>query len=570
MADKKYIIEVEVDVKNKKDIEKTSKDLDVIGKNANNAALQIDNLNKQIDNNTKAISKNREQQRQLTEGQQKAAHAAGGFASNIAEGAARFYAIRQASALFLNMLPMIGTALAIVTGAVVLYKGALKSANDYILSNVEAQKKMTENTTAAIAWASFWEDVSISFGKFFFSFKDFWGFFKNIAGEELLRKFGLEDYVFQAEKTIEVQSRLNTEWEKSLTQIQKLTYESEDYLKTANNLELSQKERIAAATKWAAAQLKILKIQRQKLEDEKYLNEQEKKRDAETENALEIINRKLQENDRLQMNVAQSSAEMTKAILTGNKALEERKKVLGDITKIPGVRNLEAEEFTPEHKMSPEEAELLAQGKAMIEYRDMLEYTILEMGGMWTDYYAQIQKLGEGFTKWSEQDADYRKKLTLASLETGLAMASMITQQLAASAGQSFEEQKKYRSAGATIDTLQGMVSAFAGAMQLGPIAGPIIGGLLAAAVGVLGFTNVAKIKQSQPGGGSVSSATIPTPTQAGAPAFSLINPLSTGEQQLGAAIDNQATKPVKSYVISGEVTTAQAVDRKTVANATI
>lgn len=61
-----------------------------------------------------------------------------------------------------------------------------------------------------------------------------------------------------------------------------------------------------------------------------------------------------------------------------------------------------------------------------------------------------------------------------------------------------FEQDKKMKIAQATISMVQGMVSAFAGAMQLGPIAGPIVGGILAAAVGVMGAMNIAKIKSTK------------------------------------------------------------------------
>lgn len=70
-----------------------------------------------------------------------------------------------------------------------------------------------------------------------------------------------------------------------------------------------------------------------------------------------------------------------------------------------------------------------------------------------------------------------------------------------------FEQDKKMKIAQATISMVQGMVSAFAGAMQLGPIAGPIVGGILAAAVGVMGAMNIAKIKSTKYEAGTPPSA---------------------------------------------------------------
>lgn len=77
-----------------------------------------------------------------------------------------------------------------------------------------------------------------------------------------------------------------------------------------------------------------------------------------------------------------------------------------------------------------------------------------------------------------------------------------------------FEADKKMKIAQAVISGAQGAVSAFAGAMQLGPIAGPIVGAILAAAVGVTTGIQVAAIKKTKfdsGGGGSISTVTPPS-----------------------------------------------------------
>ena len=75
-----------------------------------------------------------------------------------------------------------------------------------------------------------------------------------------------------------------------------------------------------------------------------------------------------------------------------------------------------------------------------------------------------------------------------------------------------FEQDKKTKIASATIAGIQGAVSAFTGAMSLGPIAGPIIGGLLAGAVGVMTGLNISKISKAKfDGGGGDSPAAAPS-----------------------------------------------------------
>ena len=176
--------------------------------------------------------------------------------------------------------------------------------------------------------------------------------------------------------------------------------------------------------------------------------------------------------------------------------------------------------------------------------------------------------------------ADYKKKLdkqqldnTIHTAQAGLAAVSVIFGALAAANADNFETQKKYQIAEATVNTIQGMVTAFTGAMQLGPIAGPIVGAVLAAAVGVMGYMNIDKIKNTKPeGGGSMGSASVPnisTPQQGGAPGFGLINPLTSGEASISSAFDT-AQQPIQAYVVSSHVSSQQELDRNIVANAEI
>jgi hypothetical protein len=73
-----------------------------------------------------------------------------------------------------------------------------------------------------------------------------------------------------------------------------------------------------------------------------------------------------------------------------------------------------------------------------------------------------------------------------------------------------FEQEKKTKIASAIISGLQGAVAAFTGAMSLGPIAGPIVGGVLAAAVAAMTAMNVAKIKSSKFDAGDVGAVSAP------------------------------------------------------------
>lgn len=80
---------------------------------------------------------------------------------------------------------------------------------------------------------------------------------------------------------------------------------------------------------------------------------------------------------------------------------------------------------------------------------------------------------------------------------------------------------KNLRVASATIDMLQGAVTAYAGAQSLGVPMGPIIGAINAAAVVAAGIANIAKIKATQVSANSSSSQTPTVPAQMNAPTVS-------------------------------------------------
>lgn len=80
---------------------------------------------------------------------------------------------------------------------------------------------------------------------------------------------------------------------------------------------------------------------------------------------------------------------------------------------------------------------------------------------------------------------------------------------------------KNLRVASATIDMLQGAVTAYSSAQSLGVPMGPIIGAINAAAVIAAGIANIAKIKATQVNANSSSSQTPTIPAQVNAPTVS-------------------------------------------------
>ena len=573
---KRYTIYI--DVKGQEEAVELAESFEEIAEGADNADVQIAKLNKGVDENTTAIVKNTGAQTGMTEATKDNISSLGLLAGSMAAGFARAKALTFVMARWAKFIPIVGTAIAILIGTIVLYNKALKAANDFLNSNVEAQQKMFSQTTAATAWANIWKDVSIWFGEFFHSFRDFWSFFKNIAGNEILKSIGLEEYVYDAQDAIEAQNRLNTEWEESLTRIQELTFASEDYLKIINDETRSNEDRIKGAIAWSTAQLEILDINKKRLEDQQLLLNSRRVLTQEERNQLEQINRSLLENDRLRTNVAYSTAEMTKNILLNVDALEDEEHAIGgliDTMRSAGLGVDEDEPFLLSRAMTPDEAQLEIDAQRWDAYKEMLRGNLETIGGEYAYYIETVMALETALKNWTILETAERVAAIAMGATMALGIANQMFQQLADSSNQDFESQKKYRIAGATISMLQGIVGAYAGAFASipNPLAALIVGTAMAAGVGIMGGMNIAKIKKSQPGMGDTGN--IPSgggggaPAISSAPSFSLVNPLTGGEEAIAGAIGAE-TEPAKAYVVSTDMTTQQALDRNIEANASL
>lgn len=131
-----------------------------------------------------------------------------------------------------------------------------------------------------------------------------------------------------------------------------------------------------------------------------------------------------------------------------------------------------------------------------------------------------------------------------------------------------FEQDKKLKIATAVISTITGAVSAFTGAMQLGPIAGPILGALLAAAVVATGAIQIAAIDATKFDAGTPpaapkivvpSSADVPgSGSQQGPQSGPNLFAAGQGDKNGGSNNGQGSNQPMKAYVVSSEISSSQ------------
>jgi hypothetical protein len=167
--------------------------------------------------------------------------------------------------------------------------------------------------------------------------------------------------------------------------------------------------------------------------------------------------------------------------------------------------------------------------------------------------------------KWSEMTAKEKGKIATDGLNN---LATILGEETAAG--------KAAAIASATISTFQSAQSSYASLAGI-PIIGPALGFAAAGAAVASGFAQVKAITatklpslagKSAPsaGGGTPSAPSMGSAPQP--PAFNVVGVSETN--QLAGAIGEQEQQPVQAYVVSGDITTAQSLDRNIVQGATI
>ena len=148
--------------------------------------------------------------------------------------------------------------------------------------------------------------------------------------------------------------------------------------------------------------------------------------------------------------------------------------------------------------------------------------------------------------------------------EQWMAAGANTLKQAATLLGESTDAGKAAAVAAATIETYQAAVSSYNSLSGI-PIVGPALGAVAAGIAVASGIANVKKIlavKTPKGGGGGGG------PTAAAAPSFNIVGP--SGTNQIAESIGNKESQPLKAFVVGGDVTSQQSLNRGIVQNATL
>lgn len=164
----------------------------------------------------------------------------------------------------------------------------------------------------------------------------------------------------------------------------------------------------------------------------------------------------------------------------------------------------------------------------------------------------------------TEETEDSKIDIKAQAASNVLNILSLLTSVGNEESKKTFELQKAVGLAQATIDTYKGAASAYANT-----VGGPVIKGIAAGVAVAAGLANVKKIASTKfnTGTSNISASNVSTPStpnatqQLASPNFNVVG--ASGVSQA------ESLAPVKAYVVSGDVTTAQALDRNRINNAT-
>ena len=149
-------------------------------------------------------------------------------------------------------------------------------------------------------------------------------------------------------------------------------------------------------------------------------------------------------------------------------------------------------------------------------------------------------------------------KQTLSSISTTMGALADIFEANTELDEENARKAKNLRIAAATIDMLQGAVTAYSSAQSLGPPLGPIVGGINAAAVIATGLANIAKIKAQKVDANSATTQTPESPAVVQAPTYT---PEVTQVRNLTGSSEeerlNKMASSQKVYILNSDLEAA-------------
>jgi hypothetical protein len=309
-------------------------------------------------------------------------------------------------------------------------------------------------------------------------------------------------------------------------------------------------------------------LNRQETADAKAAADERIAKRKEEAEARKVLDKEQEERDAAKNKLQRDQSEKARQDLEDIEKLDrEIKKKNLDSTKTDNQLKVEAENAEYERKKA-----LLISANLSTEALDKLHKENLNK--LELEYFAKESDNAVARTKTEAENTAARKKLAEEeyAFKIGQAReASAVMGQLSELAGKDTIAGKALGIASATVNTYVGVTEALKQKSTLPSPFDVVAKVANVATVLATGFKAVKAITAVKiPGGGGGGAAPTPISVSGGAvasaPSFNVVG--TSGQNQIAQSLGNQA--PVKAYVVSNDVTTAQSLDRNIVKTATI
>ena len=429
----------------------------------------------------------------------------------------------------------------------------------------------------------------------FNSFLDTLGFIASAVKKVFEGDFvgALDDVKSAGKESIDVLTGVNNSFDKGTEAVSKVVKATTEYVKetgkaAAANVELEKTARLAEA----ANQGLIEKYDRQ-AEQLRQTRDDESKSFEERIKANEELGKLLDEQEKAMMANANARVLQAEAELAKNKenidlqiayqeALNEQAGIEAQITGFRSEQQTNTNSLLREQTDLQNELALIGKSEREIERLELqqdydakkllIEREITDEAQK-NEMLIALKKDFDGkINGLNEQAADNEITWTKMTQDQKLAYAQQGLAGLAASLGKETAAGKAAAVAQALITTYQGAQQSYS-SLSMIPIVGPALGFAAAAAATVAGLANVKAITSTKTpqvaGGGGTPSVSAPSrPSAPQPPAFNLVG--AGAGNQLAETIAGQNERPIKAFVTSQDVTTAQSLERNIVEGASI
>ncbi len=382
----------------------------------------------------------------------------------------------------------------------------------------------------------------------------------------------LEDVKSAGKESIDVLTGVNNSFDKGTEAVNKVVKATTEYVTetgkaAAANVELEKTARLAEA----ANQGLIEKYDRQ-AEQLRQIRDDESKSFEERIKANQELGALLDEQEKTMMANANARVAQTAAELSKNKenidlqiayqeALNEQAGIEAQITGFRSEQQTNTNSLLREQKDLQNELALIGKTERELERLELQQ-----------DYEAKKLLIEREVTDEAEKNErllvlqeDYNAKLQVLE-NAKFEMASATLGNISKAVGENTKVGKAAAAAAALINTYQGItaelatktVTPFEFAIKLANIA-------TTAAIGFKSVKDILKTDPKTASGGSAPTGSAPSSQP---PAFNIVG--ASGTNQLAETIAGQTQQPIKAFVTSQDVTTAQSLERNIVDGASI